>query len=117
MYKEVRTTQGAEMNIDNKEAIQQALEAATNLLNVLDEYHDQLVPINRKSATVRTLRSALDALNAEQIQNQPLQEKYNELLYQVSTKHPGETRHETALRYIRQVEQSTNQYVGQENKQ
>ena len=30
--------------------------------------------------------------------------KYQELLYAVETKHPGETRHETALRYIRQAE-------------
>lgn len=35
-------------------------------------------------------------------------EKYNELLYAVATKHPGESRHETALRYIRQAETSSN---------
>ena len=29
---------------------------------------------------------------------------YNELLYAVAKKFPGETRHETALRYIRQAE-------------
>ena len=29
---------------------------------------------------------------------------YNELLYQVETKNPGETRHETALVYIRRTE-------------
>lgn len=33
-----------------------------------------------------------------------LQEKYNELLYEVQNKYPGETRHETALRHIRQGE-------------
>lgn len=37
-----------------------------------------------------------------------LSRKYQELLYQVSIKHPGETRHETALRYIRQAEKSLN---------
>lgn len=31
--------------------------------------------------------------------------KYNELLYAVAKKYPGETRHETALRYIREREQ------------
>jgi hypothetical protein len=31
--------------------------------------------------------------------------KYEELLYSVSRKHIGETRHETALRYIRLIEQ------------
>ena len=30
---------------------------------------------------------------------------YRELLYQVETKYPGETRHDTALRYIRQAEE------------
>ena len=32
------------------------------------------------------------------------QKKYQELLYQVETKCPGEARHETALRYLRQAE-------------
>lgn len=35
-------------------------------------------------------------------------DKYNELLYAVATKHPGETRHETALRYIREAEKRCN---------
>ena len=37
----------------------------------------------------------------------PHDEKYSELLYAVGNKHPGETRHQTALRYIRQAEAST----------
>lgn len=32
--------------------------------------------------------------------------KYNELIFAVGMKHKGETRHETALRYIRQAETS-----------
>lgn len=35
-------------------------------------------------------------------------ELYNQLLFAVATKHPDETRHETALRYIRQAEESRN---------
>lgn len=35
------------------------------------------------------------------------QEKYHELLYAVGNKWPGESRHETALRYIRNAEQPT----------
>jgi hypothetical protein len=31
-------------------------------------------------------------------------EKYNELIYAVGNKYPNETRHETALRYIKQAE-------------
>lgn len=33
-----------------------------------------------------------------------LRDKYNELIYAVATKHDGETRHETALRYINECE-------------
>lgn len=36
-------------------------------------------------------------------------ELYAELLYAVARKHPGETRHETALRYIRQAENQSSQ--------
>lgn len=34
-------------------------------------------------------------------------EKYYELLYQVSMKHPNESRHETALRYLKNAEISS----------
>ena len=34
---------------------------------------------------------------------------YNELIYAVGTKFPGESRHETALRYIRQAESRVSQ--------
>lgn len=33
-----------------------------------------------------------------------LKQKYNDLLFEVQTKHPGESRHQTAQRYIRQAE-------------
>jgi hypothetical protein len=34
--------------------------------------------------------------------------RYDELIYAVARKFPGETRHETALRYIRQAEANAN---------
>lgn len=37
-----------------------------------------------------------------------LRSLYNELLYAVERKHDGETRHETALRYIREAESRAN---------
>ena len=37
-----------------------------------------------------------------------LVENYHELLSEVETKHPGETRHQTALRYIREGEARCN---------
>lgn len=36
-------------------------------------------------------------------------DKYFELLYAVARKFPNETRHETALRYIKQAEDSANE--------
>ena len=33
-----------------------------------------------------------------------MSEEYYELIFAVQTKYPGETRHETALRYIREAE-------------
>jgi hypothetical protein len=42
--------------------------------------------------------------------------KYNELLMAVGQKHPGETRHETALRYITQSEQGGDADQAKENK-
>lgn len=38
-------------------------------------------------------------------------EKYNELILAVETKYPNESRHETALRYIREAENKDNNVV------
>lgn len=38
-----------------------------------------------------------------------LQLRYDELLYAVAMKYPGESRHQTALRYIRQAERQSHQ--------
>jgi len=38
-----------------------------------------------------------------------LQRKYDELIYAVGNKYPGESRHETALRYIQERENSTSE--------
>lgn len=38
-----------------------------------------------------------------------IEAKYQELIYAVGQKHPGETRHQTALRYIQQAEEGSNE--------
>ena len=43
-----------------------------------------------------------DSPQAEEVR--ALREKYDDLLYQVGTKHPDETRHETAKRWLRERE-------------
>ena len=55
-------------------------------------------------------REIVDAQNTLQdaLQTENLRFLYNELIYSVSSKHYGETRHETALRYIREREMASN---------
>ena len=45
--------------------------------------------------------------NARTARETRLETRYNELLMAVSRKHPGESRHETALRYICEAEATT----------
>lgn len=81
-----------------KEAMQQALDVLRHCL----EHPDAEDAI-----------AALEAAIAQPVQpsavmQEPVagdvQAKYNELIYAVGMKWPGESRHETALRYIRQRE-------------
>lgn len=41
---------------------------------------------------------------ADLVRSGPMRGLYDELLYAVGNKYPGETRHQTALRYIQQAE-------------
>ena len=56
-------------------------------------------------------RMPLDGSDAQALEGalQQVERLYNELLMAVCRKHPGETRHETALRYIRSCERSAEQ--------
>jgi len=47
---------------------------------------------------------AADEIEKLEQQRDELQAKYSELLYAVESKHPNESRHETALRYIKDRE-------------
>jgi len=55
--------QGAE-HVSNRDEL---LDAVSSLLAVMDEYPEQLVPINRNSAVVRQLRSALPAAPKQEV--------------------------------------------------
>jgi seryl-tRNA synthetase len=48
--------------------------------------------------------AAADAIRSLRRDLEEVREKYNELIYQVGNKFPEETRHETALRYLRNAE-------------
>lgn len=56
--------------------------------------------VEERAAAMNRMKAKLCAADA----SEAVQDKYHELLYAVSRKHPGESRHETALRYIRQAE-------------
>ncbi len=72
-----------------------------------DEYQAFAV-INGKQLTLLTERARSAERRLAECQTQ-----YHELLYQVSMKYPNETRHETALRYLKEREQNNNSGVGQ----
>ena len=53
-------------------------------------------------------RGGVDAVVNPQHGQPAISQLYNELLMAVAQKFPGESRHETALRYIRSVERNSN---------
>lgn len=85
------------------------------LLDALRKYQRQ---IDEDGTEVGVSRQAVDEVcdlvetlhasaAAALVDAKNVRERYNELIMAVSNKYQGETRHETALRYIRQHEQST----------
>jgi hypothetical protein len=68
----------------------------TKIMNTLNE-----IPEEGRSADELMVKAA------DEIEQ--LEAKYYDLIYAVSQKWPNETRHETALRYIRQAETITNE--------
>lgn len=71
------------------EAIRQAIASGDFMRNVVHDRHN---------------RSAQSVTYIPWLETERLKTLYNELLYAVASKHEGETRHETALRYIRERE-------------
>ncbi len=61
-----------------------------------------------EALTSGELRELLDHKKAEnktlKAENERYRKAYDELIYHVETKHPNQTRHETALMYIKNAE-------------
>ena len=57
----------------------------------------------------------VDSFNSKIIKNRKIDKAYSELLMAVENKYPGETRHETALRYIKDAESSKNEGASVKN--
>lgn len=62
---------------------------------------------------IATVKAVMCGLVKQMDDGEKVREKYQELIYQVQTKHPNETRHETALRYIMEREISKTLAAGQ----
>jgi hypothetical protein len=60
----------------------------------------------------RAIRFYADEHKESRAENERLRGQYEELLYAVSQKHEGETRHQTALRYIREREAASTAGTG-----
>lgn len=78
-------------------------EIAEIVTEYLANYHEN--GSTSSAETILLLRQCLPYLTDNQ-PNKELKEKYYELLFQVADKYPGETRHETALRYLREAKTS-----------
>ncbi len=63
-----------------------------------------------------TLAEAADNLNRIAGNVGELEKNYNELLMAVARKFPGETRHQTALRYIQEAEKSAESKAWEQHK-
>lgn len=59
-------------------------------------------------ALIRKCEALRDECEALRDDRDEAQRLHQELLFEVATKHPRESRHETALRYIRQAETHSN---------
>ncbi len=75
------------------------------------------VELDRKANRVVTLKYIFQQLlKANDKKSEEREKKYHELLLAVGNKYKGETRHQTALRYIRQAETSDSKAkVSQDN--
>jgi uncharacterized membrane protein len=64
--------------------------------------------IEKRDTQTRELLETIEFVNGEKVTYKlveaELLDNYNELLQAVTSKHPTETRHQTALRYIKQSE-------------
>ena len=98
MYKRMSDYVGANHEENCVNFIKFALDSMETKL----EEKEREVEVNEKAYLWE--KEQKDLLKAE---NERLLEKYNELLMGVSMKFPDESRHETALRYIKQAEIST----------
>lgn len=97
----------------NKPTTSEGKKPSTELMELVDDYgslcasadcslsgENIMQEMKEAKAKIQKIADSLDQLES-------LREKYNELLYAVGNKYPNESRHQTALRYIKQAETSS----------
>src|SRR5690349_13637758 len=72
-------------------------------------FHDKSGSQRNGVARVARLAASLGTTSSETASTEDYKALYMELLYAVARKWPGETRHQTALRYIQRAESQTGQ--------
>lgn len=70
-------------------------------------YNSKMIPDFTKIKSFRIIREPEDSENSEYESLEEIKQKYHELLYAVAKKYAGETRHQTALRYIKECEEES----------
>ncbi len=75
------------------------------IIELRAEFENVRTAANAMADTQDQLREGIAAKDAEIRRLKDAATKYPELIYAVGKKYPGETRHETALRYIRRAEE------------
>jgi len=82
------------------------------LSRLLDEKNERLTALEHKlDVTEQEAIAFRDLLQEARAKLEAVEQEYMELFYSVVTKHEGETRHQTALRYIREREHHTTEAV------
>ena len=69
--------------------------------------------MNNEEKAIKEFRGNIALL--EEVGDKELRDKYEELIMAVSKKFPEETRHQTALRYIVEHENSSNESCGKQD--
>ena len=88
-----------------RKAESDALELSSKVENLNSKWGELKGIIERAKVNTTTLRGFADELLKQSAQDRQDAELYRELIMAVGKKFPGESRHQTALRYIRQAEE------------
>jgi hypothetical protein len=97
------TTKNAEFRAMLTEATNASYDCGEYEFYAGEKVEDNYAELQEKAEVTRT--KVIESFTELERENARIQSAYNELIYEVGTVHEGETRHETARRYIREREE------------